>query len=47
MEELISWSFSSHLEKKIQELEKELSATKEALVIEREEVAKFHEKSKE
>jgi hypothetical protein len=46
-ETLISQSFSSRLENKIRELEKELSATKEALVIEREEVTKFHEKSEE
>jgi len=43
----IAQSFSSRLESKIRELEKELYATKEQLVIEREEVAKFHEKSKE
>ena len=46
-EELISQSFSFRLEKRTQELEKELSSTKEALTIEQEEVAKFHEKSKE
>jgi uncharacterized protein YceH (UPF0502 family) len=46
-ETLISRSFSSRLENRIQELEKELSATKEALEIEREEVAKFQEKSEE
>jgi len=34
------------LEKKTRELEKELSTTKEELNIEREEVVKFHEKSK-
>ena len=46
-ETLIARSFSSRLENKIRELEKELYATKEELAIEREEVAKFHEKSKE
>ena len=46
-ETLIARSFSSRPENKIRELEKELYATKEELVIEREEVAKFHEKSKE
>ena len=45
--ELISHSFSSRLENKTRELEKELSTAKEELNIEREEVAKFHEKSKE
>ena len=45
--ELISWSFSSRLEKRTSKLEKELMTTKEELNIEREEVAKFHEKSKE
>ena len=45
--ELLSQAFSSRLENKTRELEKELSATKEALTIEQEEVAKFHEKSKE
>ena len=45
--ELISQSFSSCLENKTSELEKELSFTKEELKIEREEVAKFQEKSEE
>ena len=46
-EELVSQSFSSHLENKTRELEKELSTAKETLKIEREEVAKFQEKSEE
>jgi hypothetical protein len=46
-EELIARSFGSHLEKKTRELENELSTTKEELKIEREEVAKFQEKSEE
>ena len=45
--ELLSQAFSSHLENKTQELEKELSIAKEELNIEREEVAKFQEKSEE
>jgi len=45
--ELISQSFSSRLENKTRELEKELSTTKEELNIEREEIAKFQEKSEE
>ena len=44
--ELLSQTFSSCLENKTQELEKELSTAKEELNIEREEVAKFQEKSK-
>ena len=44
---LIARSFTSRLENKTKELEKELLATKEALKIEREEIAKFHEKSEE
>ena len=44
---LIARSFSSRLENKTKELEKELSTAKEELNIEREEVGKFHEKSKE
>ena len=44
---LISWSFSSHLEKRTSKLEKGLMTTKEELNVEREEVAKFHKKSKE
>ena len=46
-ETIIAQAYSSRLESKIKELEKELSATKEALKIEREEIAKFHEKSEE
>ena len=46
-EELIARSFSSHLERKTRELENELSTTKEELKIEREEIAKFQEKSEE
>jgi len=46
-EELIAQSFSYRLENKTKELEKELSTTKEELKIEREEVAKFQEKSEE
>jgi len=46
-ETIIAQAYSSRLEIRIRELEKELSATKEALTIEREEVAKFHEKSEE
>jgi len=46
-EEITSRTFGSRLEKKTQELEKELSSTKEALEIEREEVVKFQEKSEE
>ena len=46
-EDLMSRSFSYHLENKTRELEKELSTTKEELNIEREEVAKFQEKSEE
>jgi len=45
--ELISQSFSTHLENKTRELEKELSTAKEELKVEREEVAKFQEKSEE
>ena len=45
--ELLSQAFSSHLENKTRELEKELSTTKEELNVEREEVAKFQEKSEE
>src|SRR6266511_662974 len=45
--ELLSQAFSFHLENKTRELEKELSITKEELKIEREEVAKFQEKSEE
>ena len=45
--ELLPQAFSSRLENKTRELEKELSTAKEELNIEREEVAKFHEKSKE
>ena len=44
---LIARSFSSRLENKTKELEKELSTAKEELNIEREEVGKFYEKSKE
>ena len=44
---LIARTFTSRLENKTKELEKELLATKEALKIEREEIAKFHEKSEE
>ncbi len=44
---LIARSFSSRLENKTRELEKELSAAKEELKVEREEVAKFQEKSQE
>ncbi|CAG8563486.1 4216_t:CDS:1 [Ambispora leptoticha] len=47
MEKIISRTFGYCLEKKTRELEKELSTTKEELNIEREEVVKFHEKSKE
>ena len=47
MEEITSRTFGYRLEKKTRELEKELSTTKEELNIEREEVVKFHEKSKE
>src|SRR6185369_10190409 len=43
--ELISQSFSTRLENRTRELEKELSTAKEELKIEREEVAKFQEKS--
>ena len=46
-EEIISQSFSYHLENKTRELEKELSSTKEELNIEREEVVKFQEKTEE
>ena len=46
-EELVAQSFGSHLEKKTRELENELSTTKEELKIEREEIAKFQEKSEE
>jgi len=46
-ETIIAQAYSSRLESKIKELEKELSATKEVLKIEREEIAKFHEKSEE
>jgi len=42
-----SKSFDYRLENKTRELEKELSVTKEELKIEREEVVKFQEKSKE
>ena len=45
--ELLSQAFSFRLENKTRELEKELSITKEELKIEREEVAKFQEKSEE
>ena len=45
--ELLSQTFSFHLENKTRELEKELSITKEELKIEREEVTKFQEKSEE
>ena len=45
--ELLAQAFSSRLENKTRELEKELSTTKEELKIEREEVAKFQEKSEE
>src|SRR5437764_9192423 len=45
--ELVAQSFSFRLESKTRELEKELSITKEELKIEREEVAKFQEKSEE
>ena len=45
--ELLLQAFSFHLENKTRELEKELSITKEELKIEREEVAKFQEKSEE
>ena len=45
--ELLSQTFSSRLEKKTRELEKELSTAKEGLKIEIEEVAKFQEKSEE
>ena len=45
--ELISQDFSTCLENKTRELEKELSTAKEELKIEREEVAKFQEKSEE
>ena len=47
MEEITSRTFGYRLEKKTRELEKELSTTKEELNIEREEVVKFHGKSKE
>ena len=43
--ELLLQTFSSRLENKTQELEKELSTAKEELNIEREVVAKFQEKS--
>src|SRR6185295_11923061 len=46
-EELLSQAFSSRLENKTRELEKELSITKEKLNIEREEIVKFQEKSEE
>jgi len=45
--ELVAQSFSFRLESKTRELEKELSITKEELKIEREEIAKFQEKSEE
>jgi len=45
--ELVAQSFSSRLENKTRELEKELSITKEELKVEREEIAKFQEKSEE
>ena len=45
--ELLSQAFSFRLENKTRELEKELSITKEELKVEREEVAKFQEKSEE
>ena len=45
--ELLSQAFSSRLENKTGELEKELSTAKEELNIEREEVVKFQEKSEE
>ena len=45
--ELLSQTFSFRLENKTRELEKELSITKEELKIEREEIAKFQEKSEE
>lgn len=46
-ETIIAQSFASRLENKIKELEKELSATKETLKVEREEITKFHETSEE
>ena len=45
--ELLSQAFSFRLENKTRELEKELLTAKEELNIEREEVVKFHDKSKE
>ena len=46
-EELLLQFFSSCLENKIRKFKKKLSTAKEELSIEREEVAKFHKKSKE
>ena len=46
-EELAASSYSSRLENKTKELEKELSATKETLEVEREEITKFQETSEE
>src|SRR6185312_7074489 len=46
-QELLSQAFSSRLENKTRELEKEFSTAKEELNIEREEVVKFQEKSEE
>jgi septal ring factor EnvC (AmiA/AmiB activator) len=45
--ELLSQAFSFRLENKTRELEKELFTAKEKLKIEREEIAKFQEKSEE
>jgi hypothetical protein len=44
--ELLSQAFSSHLENKTRELERELSTTKEELNIEREEIVKFQKNLK-
>jgi len=46
-ETIIAQAYSSRLETRIKELEKELSDTKEELKIEREEIVKFQEKSEE